>query len=171
MDNIRTNGGFGHRLKSLWAVMRVRTAVSLIEKVTDEHRTSDVCRFRQAQPLLAKKRPVLSDKKFQQDKCLRSIDECRIKECLLFYSLKKQSEASPPACKPVKPTGWKRARRDYSTYASESDIHHSSIFNLHSSFQVASYKLVRGDILPVFIDCRGSSIHLRPNLWWPVRLR
>ncbi len=50
------------------------------------------------------------------------------------------SEASPPAWKPMKSTGWKRARRRFSAYASESDFHHSSIFNRHSSFQVVSYK-------------------------------
>jgi hypothetical protein len=69
-----------------------------------------------------------------------SIDECRIKVFMLFHLYKKRSEASPPACKPVKPTGWKRARRGYSAYASGSDSHHSSIFNRHSSFQVVSHK-------------------------------
>jgi hypothetical protein len=48
----------------------------------------------------------------------------------ISFLKKKQSEASPPPCKPMKPTGWKRARRDCSAYASESDIHKSSIFNL-----------------------------------------
>ncbi len=40
------------------------------------------------------------------------------------------SAASPPACKPMKPPGWKRARRGYSAYASESVFHKSSIFNI-----------------------------------------
>jgi len=56
---------------------------------------------------------------------------------VLFF--KEQSEASPPACKPMKPTGWKRARRDCSAYASESDIHNSSIVNRYSSFDMLSF--------------------------------
>jgi len=54
--------------------------------------------------------------------------------------LKRLSEASPPACKPIKPTGWKRARRGCGAYASESDIHHSSIVICHSSFLVVSHE-------------------------------
>ena len=55
------------------------------------------------------------------------------------------STSRKPACKPMKPTGWpparsgtilrlgeKRARRGCSAYASESDIHNSSIFIRHS---------------------------------------
>ena len=52
-----------------------------------------------------------------RDKCRMSIDECRTKEFFLFYLSKKQSKDSPPACKPMKPTGWKRARRGCSAYA------------------------------------------------------
>ena len=43
------------------------------------------------------------------------------------------STSRKPACKPMKPTGWKRARRGFSAYASESDIHKYSIFNFQSS--------------------------------------
>jgi hypothetical protein len=60
-------------------------------------------------PPPVKKRPVKSKKKLQPDKCRMSIDECRIKEFFLFYLLKR---------------------------AERSDIHNSSIVNLHSSFQL-----------------------------------
>jgi hypothetical protein len=38
-----------------------------------------------------------------------------------YLIYKRISKTSPPAFKPMKPTGWKRARRGCSAYASESD--------------------------------------------------
>ena len=62
--------------------------------------------------------------------CLRLGEEC------YQLILKRQSEASPPACKPMRPTGWKRARRGCSAYASESETTNlqSSIVNLQFRF-------------------------------------
>jgi hypothetical protein len=56
--------------------------------------------------------------------------------------LKRFSAASPPACKPMKPTGWKQARRGYSAYASESD----SI--LRPSSLVLRYSIFCGSLFP-----------------------
>ena len=46
-----------------------------------------------------------------------------------IYFIKRLSAASPPACKPMKPTGWKRARKDCIAYTSESEsiLHDSAV--------------------------------------------
>jgi hypothetical protein len=53
------------------------------------------------------------------------------KEGILSILFVKKSRAKPPA------------RRGYNAYASESDIHNSSIVNRHSSFHEVSYKRFR----------------------------
>ena len=75
-------------------------------------------------------RDVESDKKISANICENLCPDLFVK--------KKQSEASPPTCKPMKPSGWKRARRGCNACASESDIHNSPIVIRHS-MKLSSY--------------------------------
>ena len=90
------------------------------------------------------------------------------KDCVLSDFLKRWSEASPPACKPMKPTSWKRARRGCSAYASESDsaLRHS-IFDSAESFdpELTTEGLVAG-CGSLFTGSAGQSG--KPSLLFPL---
>ena len=82
------------------------------------------------------------------------------------FKWKRQSEASPPACKPMKPTGWKRARRGCSACASESAIHKYSIFNFGSSgsgIRIRKIQVFDEKILKAYLFRQGQvfdTLHL-----------